>query len=96
MSNPLLNMISQNVMQRMGMPVNGMQNQQGNNGLNNAISILQNMRASGMTPNQAYQEIMKNPRIAQSIRFAQQKYPNQSFTQIAQNNGFDVKKIWND
>lgn len=54
------------------------------------INILRQMKAQGMSVEQAYQQLMQNPQIEQSINMARQKYPNMTYAEIAQKNGYDM------
>ena len=56
----------------------------------NPLDILKQMKAQGMSVEQAYQQLMQNPQIAQSVNMARQKYPNMTYAEIAQKNGYDM------
>lgn len=60
---------------------------------NNPLMMLAQMRASGMTPQQAYERLMQNPQIVQSVNLARRQYPNMSFADIAKQNGIDVSQF---
>lgn len=79
-----------NPMQMVGRQIAGniQQNLQGN-----PMAMLMQMKQSGMTPQQAYEHLMKNPQFVQSVNVARQQYPNTSYTDIAMKNGYDVRAM---
>ena len=80
-----------NPMQMVGRQIAGsiQQNLQGN-----PMAMLMQMKQSGMTPQQAYEHLMKNPQFVQSVNVARQQYPNKSFVEIARENGFEIDKYF--
>lgn len=60
----------------------------------NPIAMLMQMKQSGMTPQQAYEQLMRNPQFVQSVNVARQQYPNLSAQEIARQNGYDVQSIF--
>lgn len=60
----------------------------------NPIAMLMQMKQSGMTPQQAYEQLMKQPDFVQSVNVARQQYPNKSFVEIARDNGFEIDKYF--
>lgn len=79
-----------NPMQMIGRQVaqNIHQNIQGN-----PVAMLMQMKQSGMSPQQAYDQLMKNPQFVQSVNVARQQYPNMSFAEIARQNGYDIQAM---
>ena len=59
----------------------------------NPMFMLMQMKQSGMTPQQAYQQLMQNPQFVQSINVAKMQYPNMSFADIARQNGYDLSQF---
>jgi hypothetical protein len=47
-----------------------------------------------MSPQQAFDELMKNPDFVQSVNVARQQYPNMSFVEIARQNGYDLEQYF--
>lgn len=92
----LMNNIYQNTMNNIAPQLQGMQQQMQGQGqpmqqqAQNPMDILRQMKAQGMSVEQAYQQIMQNPQIAQSVNMARQKYPNMTYAEIAQKNGYDM------
>lgn len=80
-----------NPMQMMGRQIYG-NIQQGMQG--NPIGMIMQMKQSGMTPQQAYEQLMKNPQFVQSVNVARQQYPNMSFADIAKQNGYDIQAMY--
>lgn len=80
-----------NPMQMMGRQIYG-NIQQGMQG--NPIGMIMQMKQSGMTPQQAYEQLMKNPQFVQSVNVARQQYPNMSFADIARQNGYDIQAMY--
>lgn len=60
----------------------------------NPIAMLMQMKQSGMTPQQAYEQLMRNPQFVQSVNVARQQYPNLSAQEIARQNGYDVQSMF--
>lgn len=60
----------------------------------NPIAMLMQMKQSGMTPQQAYEQLMRNPQFVQSVNVARQQYPNLSAREIARQNGYDVQSMF--
>jgi hypothetical protein len=60
----------------------------------NPIAMLMHMKQSGMTPQQAYEQLMRNPQFVQSVNVARQQYPNLSAQEIARQNGYDVQSMF--
>jgi hypothetical protein len=60
----------------------------------NPMAMLMQMKQSGMTPQQAYEQLMKNPQFVQSVNVARQQYPNMSFADIARQNGYDIQAMF--
>ena len=60
----------------------------------NPMAMLMQMKQSGMTPQQAYEQLMKNPQFVQSVNVARQQYPNMSFMDIARQNGYDIEQYF--
>ena len=58
----------------------------------NPMAMLMQMKQSGMTPQQAYEQLMKQPDFVQSVNVARQQYPNKTFREIAFDNGWDIEK----
>lgn len=58
----------------------------------NPMAMLMQMKQSGMTPQQAFEQLMKQPDFVQSVNVARQQYPNMSFREIAFENGYDIEK----
>lgn len=83
----LMNNVYQNAMNSIAPQLQGMQQQ-----TQNPIDTLRQMKSQGMSVEQAYQQIMQNPQIAQSINMARQKYPNMTYAEMAQKNGYDMSK----
>ena len=59
----------------------------------NPMAMLMQMKQSGMSPQQAYEQLMKQPDFVQSVNVARQQYPNMSAQEIARQNGYDVRAI---
>lgn len=66
----------------------------GNIAQDNPIAMLMQMKQSGMTPQQAYEQLMRNPQFVQSVNVARQQYPNLSAQEIARQNGYDVQSMF--
>ena len=62
----------------------------------NPMAMLMQMKQSGMTPQQAYEQLMRNPQFVQSVNVARQQYPNMSAQEIARQNGYDVNVMFGD
>ena len=60
----------------------------------NPMAMLMQMKQSGMTPQQAFEQLMKNPQFVQSVNVARQQYPNMSFADIARQNGYDIQAMF--
>lgn len=60
----------------------------------NPMAMLMQMKQSGMTPQQAYEQLMRNPQFVQSVNVARQQYPNMSAQEIARQNGYDVNAMF--
>lgn len=60
----------------------------------NPIAMLMQMKQSGMTPQQAYEQLMRSPQFVQSVNVARQQYPNLSAQEIARQNGYDVQSMF--
>lgn len=90
----IMNNVYQNAMNNIAPQLQGMQQQtqgqQAQQKAQNPMDILRKMKEQGMTVEQAYQQIMQDPQIAQSIHAARQKYPNMTYAEIAQKNGYDM------
>ncbi len=56
----------------------------------NLMQTLQQYKASGLTPQQAYEKIMQNPQFAQKVQAVQKQYPNMSIQDIARQKGIDL------
>lgn len=88
----LMNNIYQNTMNNIAPQLQQMQGQRQpmQQQAQNPIDMLRQMKAQGMSVEQAYQQLMQDPQIAQSISMARQKYPNMTYAEIAQKNGYDM------
>lgn len=92
----IMNSVYQNTMNNISPQLQGIQQQMQGQGqpvqqqAQNPMDILRQMKAQGMSVEQAYQQIMRDPQIAQSINMAKQKYPNMTYAEIAQKNGYDM------
>lgn len=60
----------------------------------NPMAMLMQMKQSGMTPQQAFEQLMKQPDFVQSVNVARQQYPNMSFADIARQNGYDIQAMF--
>ena len=60
----------------------------------NPMAMLMQMRQSGMSPQQAYEQLMKDAQFVQSVNVAKQQYPNMSFADIARQNGYDIGSMF--
>jgi hypothetical protein len=60
----------------------------------NPMAMLMQMKQSGMTPQQAFEQLMKQPDFVQSVNVARQQYPNKSFVEIARQNGYDIEQYF--
>jgi hypothetical protein len=74
------------------MQIAGRQIQQSLQG--NPMAMLMQMKQRGMSPQQAFDELMKNPDFVQSVNVARQQYPNMSFVEIARKNGYDLEQYF--
>lgn len=74
------------------MQIAGRQIQQSLQG--NPMAMLMQMKQRGMSPQQAFDELMKNPDFVQSVNVARQQYPNMSFVEIARQNGYDIEQYF--
>lgn len=74
------------------MQIAGRQIQQSLQG--NPMAMLMQMKQRGMSPQQAFDELMKNPDFVQSVNVARQQYPNMSFAEIARQNGYDIEQYF--
>ena len=92
----IMNSVYQNTMNRISPQLQGIQQQMQGRGqlmqqqTQSPMDILRQMKAQGMSVEQAYQQLMQNPQIAQSINKAKQKYPNMTYAEIAQKTGYDM------
>lgn len=64
------------------------------NFVGNPMTMLMQMKQRGMSPQQAYEELMKNPQFVQSVNVARQQYPNMSFVEIAKQHGYDIHNVF--